>query len=115
MDSAAADFSHRNGETLLARALGRARWSILWERLWPALAAVATAVGLFLAVSWFGIWLMLPPLGRAVGVGLFFGYYPANRAANLVIWRFSLRLVAEAIAGVDPCQGVVAVCRALLS
>src|SRR5215470_2542537 len=85
MDSAATDFSHRNGETLLARALGRARWSILWERLWPALVAVATAVGLFLAVSWFGIWLMLSPLGRAIGVGLFFLLTAAAFAPVLMV------------------------------
>src|SRR5690348_9291112 len=57
-----------NGETgdvLLARALARARWTVFWERLWPALATLATAVGLFLAASWLGLWLWLPPLGRA--------------------------------------------------
>ena len=51
-----------------AAALRRARWTIFWERLWPALATLATAVGLFLALSWLGLWLWLPPLGRAVGV-----------------------------------------------
>ena len=30
--------------TLLRRALKRARGSILWERLWPALASLATAI-----------------------------------------------------------------------
>ena len=57
---------------MLARALGRARWTIFWERLWPALASVATVVGLFLAVSWLGLWLWLPPIGRAIGLGVFF-------------------------------------------
>jgi uncharacterized protein (TIGR02302 family) len=56
---------------MLDRALTRARWSILWERLWPALASIATAVGLFLALSWLGLWLWLPPVGRAIGLGLF--------------------------------------------
>jgi uncharacterized protein (TIGR02302 family) len=46
----------------LARALKRARGSLLWERLWPALATLATALGLFLAFSWAGLWLVLPPL-----------------------------------------------------
>ena len=55
-------------ESLLAAALRRARWTIFWERLWPALAAVATVLGLFLAVSWLGVWLWLPPLIRAAGV-----------------------------------------------
>ncbi len=57
---------------MLARALRRARLAIFWERLWPALASIATAVGLFLALSWLGLWLALPPLGRADrSVGLF--------------------------------------------
>jgi hypothetical protein len=48
--------------------LRRARWTIFWERLWPALATLATAAGLFLTVSWLGLWLWLPPLGRAAAV-----------------------------------------------
>ena len=56
---------------LLARALKRARGSLLWERLWPALATLATALGLFLAFSWAGLWLALPPLARAIGLLLF--------------------------------------------
>jgi len=55
----------------LTAALTRARWSIFWERLWPALAAIATVIGLFLAVSWLGLWLWLPPIGRAVGLFIF--------------------------------------------
>jgi uncharacterized protein (TIGR02302 family) len=58
-------------QVLLARALQRARGSLLWERLWPPLALFATAFGLFLAFSWAGLWLVLPPLGRAIGLSLF--------------------------------------------
>src|SRR5438270_8952881 len=57
---------------MLSRGLFRARMAILWERLWPALASIATVVGLFLAVSWLGLWLWLPPWGRAIGLGIFF-------------------------------------------
>ncbi len=53
---------------LLARALNRARGSLLWERLWPTLAGLLTAIGFFLVVSWSGLWLVLPPLGRVVGL-----------------------------------------------
>ena len=56
---------------LLDRALQRARGSLLWERLWPALAGLATALGLFLALSWAGLWIVLPPLGRVIGLVLF--------------------------------------------
>src|SRR5262249_18139219 len=62
----------RAGDDLLARALRRARWTIFWERLWPALASVATVIGLFLALSWLGLWLWLPPAGRAIGLFIFF-------------------------------------------
>ena len=40
-------------DTLLARALRRAWWTILWERLWPALASLCVAIGVFLAASQF--------------------------------------------------------------
>lgn len=56
---------------LLARAVQRARGSLLWERLWPALATFAMAIGLFLTFSWAGLWLVLPPLGRAIGLSIF--------------------------------------------
>jgi uncharacterized protein (TIGR02302 family) len=56
---------------ILVQALKRARASILWERLWPVLVTLATAVGLFLAFSWAGLWLALPPLMRAIGVAIF--------------------------------------------
>jgi len=57
---------------MLARALDRARWTILWERLWPALASLGTVIGLFLAASWLGLWLWLPAMGRLIGLGAFF-------------------------------------------
>lgn len=56
---------------MLARAINRARGSLLWERLWPALAALATALGLFLALSWAGLWLALPAVGRIAGLVVF--------------------------------------------
>src|SRR5580693_8394015 len=75
---------------MLERAVKRARWTIMWERLWPALAVPATAVGLFLAVSWLGAWLWLPPIGRAIGLGLFF--LLAAAAVSPLLWlRFPSR------------------------
>jgi uncharacterized protein (TIGR02302 family) len=63
-------FTHARAH-VLARALRRARMVLLWEQLWPALAAVATAGGLFLALSWLGLWISLRPLGRAIGLLIF--------------------------------------------
>ena len=76
---------------VLARALGRARWTIFWERLWPALASIATVIGLFLAVSWLGLWLWLPPIGRAIGLGVFF-LLAAAAFAPLLMLRFPSRM-----------------------
>jgi uncharacterized protein (TIGR02302 family) len=63
--------SRPHGDEALSSALWRARWTIFWERLWPRLAAFATVIGLFLAVSWLGVWLWLPPLARAIGLAVF--------------------------------------------
>src|SRR5262249_56077932 len=66
----------RAGDDLLGRALRRARWTIFWERLWPALASIATVIGLFLALSWLGLWLWLPPARRATRLAIFFPLTP---------------------------------------
>jgi hypothetical protein len=55
----------------LAQALHRARYAIAWERGWPHLARFLTVVGLFLVASWAGLWLVLPFIARAAGLGLF--------------------------------------------
>jgi uncharacterized protein (TIGR02302 family) len=55
----------------LAQALRRAEYAIAWERSWPHLARLCTVVGLFLAVSWAGLWLALPFVARAIGLGVF--------------------------------------------
>ena len=87
-DSAKASASgsdERSGNALLARALRRARWTIFWERLWPALAGIVTVIGLFLAASWLGVWLWLPPIGRAIGLGVFFLLTAAAFAPLLMV------------------------------
>ena len=74
------------GEPLLTTALKRVRWMIFWERLWPPLATLATVIGLFLALSWLGLWLWLPPLARAVGL-LAFAALAVAAAIPLVFLR----------------------------
>jgi len=63
--------SQREADRLLTRGVARARLSLLWEQAWPPLAAFLTVCGLFLALSWLGLWLWLPPLARATGVAIF--------------------------------------------
>jgi uncharacterized protein (TIGR02302 family) len=55
----------------LTRAVRRAEYAIAWERSWPILARLLTVAGFFLVVSWAGLWLALPFVARAVGLGLF--------------------------------------------
>src|SRR5713226_5363741 len=55
----------------LTQALQRAKYAIAWERSWPHFARLLTVAGLFLAVSWAGLWLALPFVARAIGLGLF--------------------------------------------
>jgi uncharacterized protein (TIGR02302 family) len=69
------DPSERNSEAVsrlkLTQALQRAKYAIAWERSWPHLARFLSLAGLFLVVSWVGLWLTLPFVGRAIGIGLF--------------------------------------------
>jgi uncharacterized protein (TIGR02302 family) len=55
----------------LTQALQRAKFAIAWERAWPHLARLLCVAGLFLVVSWAGLWLVLPFIARAIGLGLF--------------------------------------------
>ncbi len=55
----------------LTQALNRAKYAIAWERGWPILARLLTVIGLFLAVSWAGLWLSLPFAARIIGIVLF--------------------------------------------
>jgi uncharacterized protein (TIGR02302 family) len=55
----------------LGLALQRARYAIAWELVWPHLARLLSVAGLFLVLSWVGLWLTLPFIARAIGIGLF--------------------------------------------
>ena len=55
----------------LTQALQRAKYAIACERGWPHLARLLSVAGLFLVLSWAGLWLALPFLARAIGLGLF--------------------------------------------
>jgi uncharacterized protein (TIGR02302 family) len=93
-DRAAAAHSAPRGESeLLTRALVRARWGIFWERLWPVLASLVTVGGLFVSVSWLGLWLWLPPYGRLIGLGIFF-LLAAAAFAPLLAMRLPSRMDA---------------------
>jgi uncharacterized protein (TIGR02302 family) len=87
----------------LKEALQRAKFAIAWERAWPPLARLLTVVGLFLVVSWAGIWLSVPFLVRAIGFSMF--VVLALAAASSMLWfRWPSR--AEALSRLDRGSGI---------
>ncbi|MGL4240852.1 MAG: DUF4175 family protein, partial [Beijerinckiaceae bacterium] len=61
----------RDPDEMLGDKISSARRVITWERIWPAFAAPVGVIALFLAVSWFGMWLEVPRWARAAGVVIF--------------------------------------------
>ncbi|MBB4376882.1 TIGR02302 family protein [Bradyrhizobium sp. Rc3b] len=97
----------RNGDALsrlkLAQALDRAIYAIAWERAWPNLARLLTVVGLFLVVSWAGLWLALPFVARAIGLVVFAGI---AIAVLFPLIRFRWPSREEALSRLDRGSGI---------
>ncbi len=87
----------------LTQALRRAKYAIAWERFWPHLARLLTVVGLFLVVSWVGLWLLLPFVARAIGLGLF-GLLALGALLPLVRFRWPSR--EEGLSRLDRGSGI---------
>jgi uncharacterized protein (TIGR02302 family) len=87
----------------LTQALQRAKYAIAWERGWPNLARLLSVVGLFLVVSWAGLWLALPFVARVVGVGLF---VLTALGALLPLIRFRWPTREEALGRLDRGTGI---------
>jgi uncharacterized protein (TIGR02302 family) len=82
----------------LDRLVARARGVLLWESLWRALVPPLVVAGLFVALSFAGLWLAVGPLWREIGVGLFGIAFVASLAS-----LFGLRLPGRkaALARID--------------
>src|SRR6201996_8676778 len=87
----------------LTQAIQRSKYAIAWERGWPHLARLLTVIGLFLAVSWAGLWLALPFAARAIGLGLF---VVLALAALWPMARFRWPSREEALSRLDRGSGV---------
>ena len=85
------------------QALQRAKYAIAWERCWPHLARLLTVIGLFLVVSWAGLWLALPFVARAIGLGLF---VLAVLGALFPLVRFRWPTRDEALGRLDRGSGI---------
>ncbi|MCC2112632.1 MAG: DUF4175 family protein, partial [Hyphomicrobiales bacterium] len=66
-----ADAARTGAEARLERLIRRAGAILFWERLWPLLVPLLAVVGGFLAVSWFGLFLLPFDWLRIVLLGLF--------------------------------------------
>ncbi len=87
----------------LKLALSRARSALLWERAWPAITAVVAVAGIFLAFSWAGFWLALPPIWR-IGVLALFGLVLIASLVPAGLVRWPRR--AEALRRLDRGTGI---------
>lgn len=87
----------------LTQALQRAKYAIAWERSWPHLARFLSIAGLFLVASWAGLWLALPFIARAIGLGLF---VVAALGALYPLARFRWPSREEALGRLDRGSGV---------
>ncbi len=87
----------------LTQALQRAKYAIAWERSWPSLARLLTVAGLFLVVSWAGLWLALPFIARAVGLALFVAL---ALAALFPLVRFRWPSREQALSRLDRGSGI---------
>lgn len=79
----------------LRAAVGRARLSIAVERLWPRLVPLLSLGGLFVALSWFGYWRMVPETARLATLGLF------AVAATALTFRLVFVRMPDETAGMD--------------
>jgi uncharacterized protein (TIGR02302 family) len=87
----------------LMQALSRAKYAIAWERGWPILARLLTIIGLFLVVSWAGLWLSLPVPARIIGILVLVA------AAIAVLWpalRFRWPSRAQGLGRLDHGSGI---------
>lgn len=57
--------------TRVGRAVTRARLALVWESLWPLVLPILIVGALYLIVSWFGIWTLVPNWARIGGLVLF--------------------------------------------
>lgn len=93
----------RRTKAFRARVQG-ARWTVAFERLWPAVWPFVAILGLFLTVSWFGIWQRLPAWAHGAGVVAFAVAAAVAAWRTLPGWRWPSR--EEALARIERDSGV---------
>ncbi len=82
----------------LASASSRARLALAWERAWPRLVPLLTIAGLFVALSWLGLWRIV---SDPVRIGLLIVFALALAAALAPLARLALPRQADAVRRVE--------------
>jgi uncharacterized protein (TIGR02302 family) len=79
-------------------AIFRARLALVWERVWPRLVPVLTIAGLFVALSWLGLWRIV---SEPVRIGLLAVFAIALAATLIRLARLALPAEADALRRVE--------------
>ena len=90
-------------EQRLSRLVSLATAAEFWERLWRGLIPPLVVVGLFLCVSWLGLWLDVPRPWRFAGVALFGLLFVAS---GFGLWRLAPLSRREALKRIDRASGL---------
>jgi uncharacterized protein (TIGR02302 family) len=86
----------------LRRLVRTTRAAILFERAWRIVLPLLVVAGLFVAVSWTGVWLEVPPWARGLGV---LGFATAALAGLFELRRFRFPRRKEVLARIDKASG----------
>lgn len=93
----------RRTRTLLDKLVVRANAALCWEVLWPVVVALLAMAGVFLTLSWLGLWIHLPKWGRISGLVIF---ALAAMAVLLPLLRFRMPDRTAALARIDRDSGL---------
>ncbi|HEX5599272.1 MAG TPA: DUF4175 family protein, partial [Hyphomicrobiaceae bacterium] len=100
-------FSKQRSTTTESRAFERkvrlSKLALLFERLWPRLWLVIGVLGLFVLVSFAGLWLWLPPIAHEIVLGAF---GVALLAALIAVARVPFPTRDEAIRRIERRSGI---------
>ena len=91
-------------ERRLERLVSRARGIDVWERSWRGLIPPLVVAGLFLSVSWLGLWLAAPHWMRLAGLVLFGAAFAFS---TFGLWHLKPLSRAEALRRVDRASGAL--------
>ena len=91
------------GQDRLERLAAQARLVLIFEKIWPLATAALCLIGLFLTLSFLGLWLEAPRWGRITGVSLF---ALAFLWLGFNLWRLSWPKRADELARLDRDSGV---------